>query len=238
MNNHQAVLRDQQNYYRARAPEYDDWWFRRGRYDRRPDHTRARNAEITAFEIALSGLLPVESALEFARGTGTWTRHLAPGADLATGADASPEVNAINRQRVASDSVIYIEADIFQWQPTTNYDLIFFGFWHSHIPTEDLNDFWQMVTYCLKPGGVVFFIDSMPDPYGTNLSQPVWGGECPVVEDGEIVERKLEDGRKFRIVKNYFEPDQMMNDMRRRGWQGQIRSTGGFFIYGTLRRAQ
>jgi hypothetical protein len=28
------VLEEQRRYYRARAPEYDDWWQRRGRYDR------------------------------------------------------------------------------------------------------------------------------------------------------------------------------------------------------------
>ena len=27
------VLREQKRYYAARAPEYDDWWYRRGRYE-------------------------------------------------------------------------------------------------------------------------------------------------------------------------------------------------------------
>ena len=30
------VLSDQIAYYRARAGEYDEWWFRTGRYDRGP----------------------------------------------------------------------------------------------------------------------------------------------------------------------------------------------------------
>ena len=229
MSNPQAVLCVQQICYRAWAPEYDDWWFRCGRYDQGLDHTRTWNAEITAIENALSGLLPVEGALEFACGTGTWTRHLDPGAGLVTAADTSPEAIAINRQRVASDRVTYIETDIFQWQPTTTYDLVFFGFWYSHIPTEDLNNFWQMAICSLKPGGVVFFIDSMPDPNGNSLSQPVRGGDCRVVEDGEIVEREHNDGRNFRIVKNYFDPGRLLGDMHRRGWQGQIRSAGEFF---------
>jgi hypothetical protein len=28
------ILREQADYYRARAPEYDQWWLREGRYDR------------------------------------------------------------------------------------------------------------------------------------------------------------------------------------------------------------
>jgi hypothetical protein len=30
-------LAGQQEYYRARAPEYDEWWERRGRYDHGPE---------------------------------------------------------------------------------------------------------------------------------------------------------------------------------------------------------
>jgi hypothetical protein len=28
------LLAEQRSYYRARAPEYDEWWQRRGRFDR------------------------------------------------------------------------------------------------------------------------------------------------------------------------------------------------------------
>lgn len=34
------ILEEQIEYYRARAAEYDDWWFRRGRYDRGADANR------------------------------------------------------------------------------------------------------------------------------------------------------------------------------------------------------
>ena len=33
-------------YYEARAPEYDDWYLRRGRYERGPVHDAAWNAEL------------------------------------------------------------------------------------------------------------------------------------------------------------------------------------------------
>ena len=34
----QELLGEQVEYYRARAEEYDEWFFRQGRYDRGPEH--------------------------------------------------------------------------------------------------------------------------------------------------------------------------------------------------------
>ena len=89
---------------------------------------------------------------------------------------------AITRQQVPAGNVEYIQADLFQWRPAERYDLVFFGFWLSHIPAAVLDDFWTLVAGCLNPGGRVFFVDNMPAPGGTkkskpNLSQPNWGGE-------------------------------------------------------------
>jgi SAM-dependent methyltransferase len=239
--NQQAILGEQRDYYRARAPEYDDWWFRRGRYDGGPEHTNGWNREVASVEAALGELLPVESALELAAGTGIWTRHLAAGAGSVTAIDAVPEVITINRERVAADNVEYVQADLFQWRPAETFDLVFFGFWMSHIPAAALDDFWDMVAACLKPGASVFFVDNMPAPskpnLNPNLSQPQWGGERRVAEGEEIVERTLADGRNFRIVKNYFEPDALMNKLAGLGWRGRIRSSGKYFIYGALHRA-
>ena len=36
-----TTLEQQLDYYKARAGEYDDWWFRTGRYDRGPEANAA-----------------------------------------------------------------------------------------------------------------------------------------------------------------------------------------------------
>ena len=36
--NDDDLLAEQRSYYRARAPEYDEWWQRRGRSDRGEEH--------------------------------------------------------------------------------------------------------------------------------------------------------------------------------------------------------
>ena len=35
-----SLLADQRAFYRQRAPEYDEWWQHRGRYDRDKDMAR------------------------------------------------------------------------------------------------------------------------------------------------------------------------------------------------------
>jgi serpin B len=48
------ILDDQIAYYPARAGEYDEWWFRTGRYDRGADFNAQWPAETAAVEAALT----------------------------------------------------------------------------------------------------------------------------------------------------------------------------------------
>src|SRR5208283_5187837 len=111
------ILRDQIDYYRARAGEYDEWWLRTGRYDRGPELNGRWRAEVARVESALDAWLTARSPrtlLELACGTGLFTRHLARRVPRITAVDASPEVLALNRDRVAAATNIeYVEADLF-----------------------------------------------------------------------------------------------------------------------------
>ena len=77
-----------------------------------------------------------QTALELACGTGLFTRFIAPRVDSLTAVDALPEVIAINRARVASDRVRYVEADLFEWTPDRQFDCVFMSFWLSHVPFD------------------------------------------------------------------------------------------------------
>jgi 2-polyprenyl-3-methyl-5-hydroxy-6-metoxy-1,4-benzoquinol methylase len=116
------ILQEQINYYRDRAAEYDEWFFRQGRYDRGEAHRQQWFAEIAAVESALFATKPAGNILELACGTGLWTQHLAPLATQLTAVDAAPEVIALNQNRVNSESVEYIIADLFNWTPTQEFD--------------------------------------------------------------------------------------------------------------------
>jgi ubiquinone/menaquinone biosynthesis C-methylase UbiE len=113
------ILQDQIDYYRARAGEYDEWWFRHGRYDRGAEFNARWHAEVETVERAVDAWLArrrPDNVLELACGTGLFTRRIAPHAARVTCVDASPEVLAINRSRVAAANVEYVEADIFEWR--------------------------------------------------------------------------------------------------------------------------
>ena len=52
------ILQEQINYYRDRAAEYDEWFFRQGRYDRGEAHRQQWFAEIAEVESALFATNP------------------------------------------------------------------------------------------------------------------------------------------------------------------------------------
>ncbi len=151
-------LAEQAGYYRERAGEYEDWWFRRGRYDRGPAPNERWFADAVEVQRALERFRPEGEVLELACGTGLWTELLASRAASVTAVDGSPEMLELCRARVNHPRVSYVQADIFEWRPERTYDVCFFGFWLSHVPEERFEVFWQKVKQALRPGGRVFFV--------------------------------------------------------------------------------
>jgi SAM-dependent methyltransferase len=224
-----TLLRDQIEYYRARAGEYDEWWFRTGRYDRGAEFNAQWRSEVAVVESALEAWLAARrphAVLELACGTGLFTRRLAPRVPHLTAVDASPEVLAINRGRVAADNVEYVEADLFSWCPTQRYDAVFFSFWLSHVPTDRFAAFWSSVAAALAPGAAAYLIDSAFDPTSTARDHVL------PKRDAGIVTRRLNNGREFRIVKLFYRPLDLAAKLSALGWRAEIRQTEHYFIHG------
>jgi SAM-dependent methyltransferase len=207
------VLAEQKRYYAARAPEYDDWWYRRGRYAGDPERERRWLCDVAELEERLRAFEPRGDVLELAAGTGIWTRRLVSTAQQVVAVDANPETLALNTP--AAELVV---ADVFAWRPPQQFDLVFFSFWLSHVPKERFEDFWSLVGSALAPGGRVFLIDS---------------GAPEVVGDGELQVRQLADGREFTIVKRYWEPEELAGRLSDFGFEFDLRLTGnGLFLHG------
>ena len=224
-NTDQTLIDEQIRYYRQRAPEYDEWFHRQGRYDHGPEHARLWQQEIAAVRDALDGLRPSGRILELACGTGLWTEQLARYEGAMTAIDASPEVLALNRARVRSAAVRYHQCDIFAWVPDETFDFIFFGFWLSHVPPARFAAFWDVLRAALAPGGTVFLIDNR---FHTDSS-----ARNHVSDPGRVTQRReLNDGRAFDIVKVFYEPDGLAARLEPLGWRGDFRMTANFFIYG------
>ena len=172
--NDDGLLAEQQAYYRARAPEYDEWWQRRGRYDRGPDLAEEWDRQVAQVAAALETFGATGDVLEMAGGTGWWTARLARTAGHLTVIDSSPETLDLNRDHVGRPDVDYVVSDLFTWQPQRTYDVVFFSFWLSHVPRSRFSDFWSLVRSCLAPGGRVFLVDNRNDPH------PSWRDQGPL----------------------------------------------------------
>jgi SAM-dependent methyltransferase len=191
----ESLLSEQRDYYRARAPEYDDWWLRREGYALDAGAREGWFADVAELEAELRRFGPAGEVLELAAGTGIWTRRLAEHADRVTAVDASPEVLARNREKVGPGAAVdHVVADVFEWAPPRAFDVCFFSFWLSHVPEARLAGFWDLVGRALGPGGRVFLIDNARagDPRHT------------VGRSGEVMRRRLSDGREFEIVKRFW----------------------------------
>jgi ubiquinone/menaquinone biosynthesis C-methylase UbiE len=174
-------------YYAARAPEYD-------RVYAKPE----RQADLRAIERWLPGVFAGTCMLEVACGTGYWTRHLAPVAKRIDAFDASPEVLAIARSRVAAPHVSFVAGDAYAPPGAPGrFDAAFAGFWLSHVPRERLDGFLHGLHRVLAPGARVVFLDN----------RFVEGSSTPASrrdrQGNTYQSRALDDGSVHEVLKNF-----------------------------------
>jgi len=226
MTQHDDLVQSQIEYYRARAPEYDEWFQRQGRYDRGPEFKARWDEDVDEVRDALSKQGPRGQVVEFACGTGLWTERLIQQTDHVTALDISSESLEFNRVRVGTNKVTHVCTDLFDWKPPHAFDGAFFGFWLSHVPPDRFEQFWERVGGALKKDGRVFFVDSRYAPRSTAKDHGLEGPESVAVT------RRLNDGRAFRIVKIFYEPGELRARLAKLGWSVEVHETREFFIYG------
>jgi 2-polyprenyl-3-methyl-5-hydroxy-6-metoxy-1,4-benzoquinol methylase len=208
------LLAGQADYYRRRVGEYDvtaygDVAVARVRIDR-----------------LVAEMEPVGTVLEIACGTGLWTESLAVWADTLTAIDQAPEAVAIARDRVRSERVGFEVADVFSWTTAARFDVIFFSAWLSHVPANRFEQFWRLLRDLLADGGRVLFVDEH-----VNVREK----ETYLPGEDEIVERRLQDGSRFLVVKNFVDPEQLERRLRAIGWDCRIRRDGDDWVFGEAR---
>ncbi|MGI8505500.1 MAG: class I SAM-dependent methyltransferase [Solirubrobacteraceae bacterium] len=208
------LLAEQSAYYRAIAPKYD----KRGIQGARGDE----------LVMVLDSFRPVGKVLELACGPGTWTGHLLRHATAVTALDGSPEMLTIASGRIRDERVRFVQTDIFDWQPADRYDVVFFGFWLSHVPLERFASFWSMVGDCLEPEGRVLFLD---DAYRTD-HELVYG------DASQVVRRRLDDGSDYRVVKVPHEPKALERRLAQLGWAIEVREASRPFFWGAGARSR
>ena len=206
------LLGDQLEYYRARAGDWTQW------IDRYMAPVQAEFDDLLA-----NGPLRGH-VLEMACGTGYWTERLRRVAKTVTALDGSPEM----LDRIVArgwPNVSVLRADLFTWNPPTQWDGVFMAHWLAHVPDERLKAFWAVVDAAVLPGGQVVVVDVTAAE--KRIEEDVHD------EDGlSLTRRRLKDGRRYEIVKKYREPDELLASLAELGWSGTATAVGADDGYG------
>jgi SAM-dependent methyltransferase len=211
------LLAEQVAYYRAVAPEYESLSVPGG-----------GGGEVAA---ALEAFAPAGDVLELACGPGMWTELLLRHATSVTAVDAAPEMLARARALVGDDSgagggkasrVRFVQADLFSWPPDRRYDVVFFGFWLSHVPRDRFEAFWCFIDDCLTPKGRVFFVDDAFRP-----AEELIEGDA-----SSTIERRTGAGAAYRIVKVPYRSTELEQRLDALGWRLTVTQTSGTFYWG------
>ncbi|HXF34123.1 MAG TPA: class I SAM-dependent methyltransferase, partial [Candidatus Acidoferrales bacterium] len=219
---------EQQLYYDERGAHDEDRFFRRGKFDRGPQLNREWFSEVLEVVRALTEFAPRGEVLEIAVGTGIWTKHLVASAERCVVLDSSKEALDMVKSRLSyfSGRMDYINADIFRWTPRGHYDVIFFGFWLTHVPPHLFEAFWKLLRVLLKPKGRVFFVDSCDQ----RAALVYYGNVDPQTH---VQTREVRDGRSLRVYKVYYEPAQLQKTLKGFGWNATVTRTSKYFLYGS-----
>jgi trans-aconitate methyltransferase len=122
-------------------------------------------------------------------------------------------------QRRKLPNVAALQVDLFSWNPPTQWDGVFFAHWLAHVPEERFDDFWQTVDSALLPGGSVVVIDVTPAERW--IEEELVEYPC-----APVIRRRLKDGRRFDVVKRYWEPDDLLERLAKLGWAGRAQLVG------------
>jgi demethylmenaquinone methyltransferase/2-methoxy-6-polyprenyl-1,4-benzoquinol methylase len=188
-------------YYEARAPEYDDWWLGRGRFEQRerPGWEEERH-ELTA---ALAALPPAKT-LDVACGTGFLTQHL-PG--HVTGLDQSAAMLAAASERLPDLGFVQSDALRLPFADGT-FERVFTSHFYGHLEELERDRF---LAEARRVAPELLVVDAA-------LREDV--------EPAEWQERILDDGSRWQVYKRYFEPEALAAELG----GGEIVHAGRWFV--------
>lgn len=184
------------NYYKQRAPEYEQIYYRDF-----PVKRKELDEEAARLEQHVKG----KNVLDLACGTGYWTKVISQTAQSIIASDISAEMITEARKKDFVCQPDFVCADLYYLPfAKKSFDIITVGFWFSHEPKQNYAAFFDILKPLLKENGTIWMIDNNPPAEG------------PLVESSGIDEhgnnfkkRFLDSGEAFVILKNYFEENEL-----------------------------
>ncbi len=184
------------DYYRARAAEYEQIYYR---------HVPERRREIDEQAEDLRELVRGKDILDLACGTGYWTQRMARTASFIAAADISAEMLREARKKEYDTPTAFVMADLYSLPfRAASFDMITLGFWFSHQPKQEYDLFFRQLAQPLKDDGLIWMIDNNPLAEGSQLNSvrtDVYGNNYK--------RRYLQTGEEYVILKNHFSEDQL-----------------------------
>jgi len=185
-------------YYQQRAPEYDEVYAKPERQD-----------DLAELKRLLPLLVAARNVLEIAAGTGYWTQVIASAAASVTATDLNAETLAVAASRdYGGAAPLLLTADAYRLDSVPGeFDLVFCGFWWSHIARGNVARFLAGVSARVAPGTHLVILDNR---YVPGSSHPI----TRTGPDGDTYQlRRLQDGRKYEVLKNFPTQQEVAADL-------------------------
>jgi ubiquinone/menaquinone biosynthesis C-methylase UbiE len=192
------VVRD---YYDARAPEYDDVWLGRGRFEHR--HGSDWFAEVADL-LGMIASLPAARTLDVACGTGYLMRHLH--GDI-VGLDQSAKMLAEAQRR--APGAHFVQGDALELPfADGSFDRLFTSFFYGHLDEDERERFLEEAR---RVATELVVVDSSRERADV---------------DSELQERTLNDGTIWEVYKRYFRPEDLLDELG----GGEVLHAGHWFV--------
>jgi SAM-dependent methyltransferase len=189
-----------EDYYRARAPEYDQVYAK-------PE----RQQNLQEIRTWLPGVLAGRRVLEVATGTGYWTDVFADRTILTVATDVNAATLDLTRSRRRwPRKVRFEESDAFHLANVDdNFDAAFAGFFWSHLPLCQVDLFLQGLLGCMDDHAVLVFLDNN---YVEGSNHQVTRTDA----DANTYQlRELSDGSKWEVLKNFPTAEDLQRRLNR-----------------------
>lgn len=183
---------------------------RAGEYDKVYSRDNPGRQEELAELYSLSrGTLKGRHILDLACGTGFWTRLISEEAASIVGVDINQATLVEAEKKTYHCPVRFIQADVFHTPFNAGeFDGLLLTYLLSHLKRQDIDPLAQKIRNIIKPGSPAFVCDN-------NL---ICEMKPDLIWDDDHINsykiRRLENGNEYRILKNYFEKDELIEIFR------------------------